>query len=109
MSLPKMPDFAAAFLKNCGKCCDVLSTFVAIKLLETVEIAHTPSLISLRIQHDILKTVFTLFLTFYLTISLSQTHAHTTHTHTQTETHTILISLTDTCTQHRHTDTDTQN
>ncbi len=36
---PKMPEFAAAFLKNCDVSCDVLSVFVAMKLRETVKIA----------------------------------------------------------------------
>ena len=85
MLRPKMPDFAAAFKKNCGKCCDVLSTFVAIKLRETVTIAHTPSLISLHIQLHILKTVFTPFLYLTIFISLTDTCTHSTDTHTQTE------------------------
>ncbi len=34
-----MPEFTAAFLKNCDVRCDVLSVFVAMKLRETVKIA----------------------------------------------------------------------
>ena len=41
---PKMPDFGAAFVKDCIKSCDVSCIFVAMKLRKTITIAKKRNL-----------------------------------------------------------------